>query len=159
MGSAPSSGSARVGARQGGARCRCRQVFLAGEVQQLNIGALILGHKGAQCVEREVVGFGFSRRRSCAEELQPSAKWAGMQLRDARAAKPVQLLGAAAAKVMPKEQGIVIVDFFPADAALVPRPLRIWGFTGRHPEERYRFWDNRDTLRECARYCAVRCGG
>ena len=35
----------------------------------------------------------------------------------------------------------------------------MWGFTGGHPEERYRSWDNRVTLWECARLRAVRCGG
>ena len=70
-------------------------------------------------MEREVVGLGFARRRSCAEGVRPSAKWAGMQLRDARAAEPVQLLGVAAAEVMPKERGVVVVDYFPADAALL----------------------------------------
>ena len=90
--------------------------------------------------------------------MRLSAKWAAMQLRDARAAEPVQLLGAAAAEVMPKERGVVVVDYSPANAAQVPRP-RMWGFTAGHPEERYRSWDNRVTVRECARFCAVQCGG
>ena len=81
-----------------------------------------------------------------------------MQVRDARAAEPVQLLGAAAATVMPKERVVVLVEYFPADTPWVPRP-RMWSFTGRHPEERYSSWDNQVTERECARLCAVRCGG
>ena len=91
--------------RARGARWRCSRVLLAEDVQQLNVGAVpsvgqpdILGIQGAQCVEREVVGLGFAWRRSCAEGVLPSAKWAGMQLRDARAAEPVQLLAAAAAE-------------------------------------------------------------
>ena len=59
-----------------------------------------------------------------------------MQVRHVRAAEPVQLLGAAAAKVMPKERGFVLVEYFPPDTAWVPRP-GMWGFTGGHPEERY----------------------
>ena len=110
-------------------------------------------------MEREVVGLRFTRRRSCAEGVWPSAKWAGMQVSDARAADPVQLLGAAAAEDMPKERGVVVVDYFPADVARVPRPLRMWGFTSGHPEERYRSWYNRVTSRECARPRAARCGG
>ena len=81
-----------------------------------------------------------------------------MQVRDARAAEPVQLLGATAAKVMPKERVVVLVEYFPADTPWVPRP-RMWSFTGRHPEERYSSCGNQVTERECARLCAVRCGG
>ena len=81
-----------------------------------------------------------------------------MQVRDARAAEPVQLLGAAAAEVMPKEWGVVLFEYFPADATSDPRP-RMGGFTGRHPEKRYSSWHNQVTVRECARLCAVRCGG
>ena len=121
------------------------RVLLAEDVQPLNVGAVpcvtrpdILGNQGAQCVEREVVGLGFARRRICAEGVLPSANGESMQLRDPRAAEPVQLLGAAAAEVMPKERGVDVNDYFPADAARVPRPLQMWGFTGGHPEERYR---------------------
>ena len=110
-------------------------------------------------MEREVIGSGFARQRGCAEGLRPSAKLAGMQVGEARAAGPVQHFGAATAEVMPKERGIVVADYFPADVARVPSSLRIRGFTGRHPEERYRSWDNRVTLWECARLRAVRCGG
>ena len=103
----------------GGARWRSRRVLLAEDVQPLNVGAVpsvtrpdILGNQGAQCLERDVVGLGFARRRSCAEGVWPSAKWASMQLCDARAAEALQLLGAAAAKVMPKKPGVVVVDYF-----------------------------------------------
>ena len=42
-------------------------------------------------------------------------------------------------EVMPKERSVVVVvDCFPADAARVPKPLRMWSFTGGHPKERYR---------------------
>ena len=123
----------------GGPRWRCRRVLVAEDVQPFNVGAVprvtrpdILGNQGAQCVEREVVGLGFARRRSCAEGVRPSAKWAGMQVHDARAAEPVQLLGAAAAEVMPKERGVVVMEYFPEDTARVPRP-GMWGFTGGHP--------------------------
>ena len=80
----------------------------------------ILGNQGAQCVEREVVGLCFAWRRSCAEGMRLSAKWAGMKVRDAPAAETVQLLGAAAAEVMPKERGAVLVEYLPADAARNP---------------------------------------
>ena len=149
----------------GGARWRCRQVIVAEDVQPFNVGAVprvmhpdILGNQGAQCVEHEVVGLCFAQRRSCAAGVRPSAKWAGMKVRDASAAEPVQLLGAAAAEVLPKEQGVVLDGYPPADAPRVPRP-RMWSFTGGHPEERYSSWDDRVTVRECARFCAVRCGG
>ena len=148
------------------ARWPCCRVLLAEAVQPLTVGAVpcvtrpdILGNQGAQCVEHEVIASGFAWQQSCAEEVRPSAKWAGMQLRDTRAAEPVQLLGAAAAEVMLKDRGVVVVDYFPADASRVPRPLRMWGFTGGHPEEGYMSGDNRVTLRECARFLAVRCGG
>ena len=35
----------------------------------------------------------------------------------------------------------------------------MWDFTGGHPEERYRPWDNWVTLWECASPRAMRCGG
>ena len=88
--------------------------------------------------------------------MRPSAKWAGMKVRDARPAEPAQLPGAAAAEVMPKEQGAVLVEYLQADAAWVPWP-RMWSFTVGHPEERYGSWDDRVTVRECARFGAVRC--
>ena len=43
-----------------------------------------------------------------------------MKVLDAPAAEPVQLLGAAAAEVVPKERGAVLVEYLPADAARVP---------------------------------------
>ena len=165
MGSSSSSSSAHVGPMPGGAGCWCRRVLLAEGIQQHNVGAVpsircrdILGHQGAQYVERDVVGLGFARRRSCAEGVRPSAKWAGMQVCDALAAEPVQLLGAAAAEVMPKEPGLFVIDYFPADVARDPRPPWMWGFTGGHPEERYRLLNNGVTLWECVRLRAVRCG-
>ena len=148
----------------GGARWRCCRVLLAEDDQPLNVGAVpgitrpdILGNQSAQCVECEVVRLGFARQRSCAEGLRPSARWAGMQVCDAQAAEPVQMLGAAAAEVMPKERGVVLLEHFRADAARDPRP-RMCGFTGGHPEERHSSLDNLFIVRECARFCAVsRC--
>ena len=146
----------------GGARCWCCRVLVAEDVQPFNVGAVprvmrpdILGNQGAQCAEREVVGLCFPRRWSCAEGARRSAKWAGIKVHDA--AEPVQLLGAAAAEVMPKERGVLLVEYLPADAARVPR-LRMLSFAGRHPEERYSSWGDRVTVRECARFFAVRCG-
>ena len=81
-----------------------------------------------------------------------------MQLDDALAADPAQRFCAAAAEVMHKEQGVVVPDYLPADVARVSRSPRMRGFTGGHPEERYRSWNNRVTLWEWARLCAVRCG-
>ena len=57
---------------------------------------------------------------------------------DAGAAEPVQQFGAAAAEVMPKERGVIAVDYFRADVARIPRSPRMWGSTGGHPEKRYR---------------------
>ena len=89
----------------GGTGWRCRQVLRAEDVQRRNVGAVpsvrcldILCNQGAQCVEREVVGLGFARRPSVGEGVWPSARGAGMQVCDAPAAQPVQLLGAAAAE-------------------------------------------------------------
>ena len=153
----------------GGAGWRCCRFLRAEDIQPRKVGAVpsvgvggcpdVLGNQPAQRVEREVVGLGFARWRGCAEGVRPSAKSAGMQLGDARAAEPVQCFGAAAAEVMPKERGVVIPDYFWSDIARVPRSPRMWGFTGVHPEERYRSWENRVTLWERARLRAVRCGG
>ena len=66
--------------------------------------------------------------------MRPLAKWADMKVRDARAAKPVQLLGAAASEVMLKERSTVLVVHLPADRARVSWP-RMWSFTLGHPEE------------------------
>ena len=119
----------------------------------------ILGNQGAQRLEREVVGLGFAWRQSCAEGVRPLAKWAGMQVGEARAAEPVQRFGPAEAEVIPKERAVVVVDSSPADIARVPGSPRMWGFTGGHPEEGYRRWDNRFTFWECACLPVVRCGG
>ena len=71
---------------------------------------------------------------------------------------PGQHFHAAAFEVMPKERGAVLVEYLPTDPARVPRPW-MWSFTGEHPEKRYGSWDDRVTVRECARFCAVRCLG
>ena len=67
----------------GGAGWQCRQVLAGGDVQPHKVGAVprtivpdIMLDQGAQCVEREVFGLCFARRRSCAEWLWSSAKWA-----------------------------------------------------------------------------------
>ena len=117
------------------------------------------GNQPAQRVEHEVAGVGFARRPGCAEGVRASAKWAAMQLCDALPAEPEQRFGAAAAEVIPKERGVVVPDFFPADIAQVPRSLRMLRFISGHAEERYRSWHNLVTLWESARLPAVRCGG
>ena len=149
----------------GGAGWWCRRGLVAEDVQPLNVGAVprvmrpdILCNQGAQCVEREVVELCLAWRRCCAEGMRPSAKLAGMKVRDAPAPEAVQLLGAAAAEVMPKERDAVLVRYLPADAARAPRP-RMWSFTVGHPEERYGSWDVQVTVGECASFGAVRCGG
>ena len=131
VGSASSSGSAHVGARQVGQGGRApgsssprtsnhstlglsppsrAQTFLAIRVCSVWSGrSLVWVLRGSGAVQKGV---------------RPSAKWAGMLVRDARAEEPVQLLGAAAAGVMPKERGVVVVECFPADAARVPGPRR-----------------------------------
>ena len=160
MGSASSTGSAHVGVRQGG---RCRRVPVAEDVQQLNLGAVphvmhpdILGNQGARCVERKVVGLCFVWGLSSAEGMQPLAKWAGMKVRNAPTAEPVQLLGAAAAKFMPKKRRAILVEYLQADAARVTWP-RMWSFTVGYPEERYSLWDDWVTVWECARLCGGWC--
>ena len=60
---------------------------------------------------------------------------------------------------MPKEPGVAVVDYFPADVAWVPRSPLMRSFTGGHPEERYRSWDSQVPFFECARLRAVRIGG
>ena len=149
----------------GGAGWWCRRILVAEDVQPLNVRAVrgvivpdILLNQGAQCVEWDVVGLCFAWRRSCAEWMRPSAKWADMKVRDARAANQVQLPGAAADEVMPKERSAVLVVHLPADSAQVSRP-QMWSFTFGHPEERYCSRDARVTIWECARFGAVRCGG
>ena len=140
----------------GGAGLRFRRILLAEDVSPRKVRAVpsvgvgvcpdILSNQGAQRLEREVVGLGFARRRSCAGGVWPFTKWAGMQVGEARAAEPVQHFSAAAAEVMPKERAVVVVDYFPADIARVPGCPRMWGFTGGHPEEGYRWWDHRVTF-------------
>ena len=99
------------------------------DVQPLNVGAVppraivpdVLLDQVAQCVEPEVFGLCFAWRQSCAEPMRSSAKWALPQVRDARASEPVQLLGAAAAEVMPTERSAVFVVHLPADSPRVSR--------------------------------------
>ena len=83
MGSAPSTGSAHVGACQGGQGGRCCRVLVGEDAQPLNVGAVpraivpdILLNQRAQCVEREVFRLCFARRQSCAEWMRSWAKWA-----------------------------------------------------------------------------------
>ena len=83
MGSAPSVGSAHVGARQGGAGWRRRLVLIGEDVQPLNVRAVlpraplspivrdILLDWGAQCVEHEVFGLRFARRRALQSRCGP----------------------------------------------------------------------------------------
>ena len=74
MGSAPGSGSAQVGARQGGRGGWCRRVLVGEDVQPLNFGAVlscaivsaVLMDHSAQCVESEVFVLRLARRQSCA---------------------------------------------------------------------------------------------
>ena len=58
----------------------------------------------------------FAQRQSCAEGMQSPAEWARPQVRDARAAEPVQLLSAAAAEVMPTKRVAVFVVHLAADS-------------------------------------------
>ena len=67
----------------------------------------------------------------------------------------MQQFGAATAEVMPKERGVVVIDYFRADVARVPRSPLILGFTSRYLEERYRSWGNRVTFCECAPSCSA----
>ena len=73
----------------------------------------------------------FALRQSCAEWMRLSTKWADIKVRDARAAEPVELLGSAAAKVMPKERRAVLFEYLPADSPRGSRP-RIGHFTFAH---------------------------
>ena len=92
----------------------------------------------------------FARRQSRAESVRSPAEWARPQVRDARAAEPVQLLRAAAAEVMPAKGVAFVVVHLHADPAWVPQPW-MWGFTFGHPEERYRLQDDRASTGEGAR--------
>ena len=146
MGSASGSGSAQVGARQGGrGGGGCRWVLVGEDVQPLGVGAVlpravipdILPGQSPQRLECEVFVLRFARRRSRAESVRSPAEWARPEVRDARAAEPVQLLRAAAAEVMPAKGVAVVVVHLHADPAWVPRPWMLC-FTFGHPEERCR---------------------
>ena len=158
MGSASGFGSAQVGARQGGGGGGCRRVLVGEDVQPLDVGAVlpravvpdVLPDQSPQCLECEVFVLRFARRLSRAESVRSPAEGARPQVRDARAAEPVQLLRAAAAKVMPAKGVAVVVVHLHADPAWVPRPW-MWGFTFGHPEERYRLQDDRASTGEGAR--------
>ena len=112
MGSAPGSGSAQVGARQGGraggvpgsSSVRTSDHSTSGPPPPRTIVPDVLPDQSAQCVECEVFLMRFLRRPSCAEGMRSPAKLAQPQVRDARAAEPVQLLSAAAAQVMKPHQ-------------------------------------------------------
>ena len=142
-----------VRARGGGGGCRW--VLVAEDVQQLNVGAAlpravvpdVLPDQSPQRLECEVFVFRFARRRSRAVSVRSPAEWARAQVRDARAAEPVQLLCAAAAEVMPAKGVAVVVVHRHADPAWVPRPW-MQCFTFRHPEERSRLQDDRATTGE-----------
>ena len=158
MGSASGSGSAQVGARQGGRGGGCRWVLVGEDVQPLDVGAVlpravvpdVLPDQSPQRLECEVFVLRFARRQRCAESVRSPAEWARPQVRDARAAEPVQLLRAAAAEVMPAKGVAVVFVHLHADPAWVPRPwMRC--FTFWHPEERCRSQDDRATTGEGAR--------
>ena len=78
------TGSAQVGARQGGRGGWCRRVLVGEDVHPLNVGAVppcaivsvVLLVEGARLVECEVFSLRFARRRSCAESMLSPAKWA-----------------------------------------------------------------------------------
>ena len=158
MGSASGTGSAQVGARQGGRGGGCRWVLVGEDVQPLDVGAVlpravvpdILPDQSPQRLECEVFVLRFVRRRRRAESVRSLAEWARPQVRDAPAADPVQLLRAAAAEVMPAKGVAVVVVHLHADPAWVPRPW-MRGFTFGHPEERCRSQDDRATTGEGAR--------
>ena len=158
MGSASGSGSAQVGARQGGRGGGCRWVLVGEDVQPLDVGAAlpravvpdVLPDQSLQRLECEVFVLRFARRRSRAESVRSPAEWARPQVRDAQAAEPVQLLRAAAAEVMPAKRVAVVVVHLHAGPAWVARPwMRCLTFG--HPEERCRSQDDRATTGEGAR--------
>ena len=159
MESASGSGSAQVGARQGGRGGGGYRWVLVGEdVQPLGVGAVlsravvpdVLPDHSPHRLECEVFVLRLPRQRSRAESVRSPAEWALPQVRDARAAEPVQLLRAAAAEVMPAKGVAVVVVHLHADPAWVPRPL-MRCFTFGHPEERCRSQDDRATTGEGAR--------
>ena len=142
----------------GGAGGVCRWVFVGEDVQPLDAGAVlpravvpdVLPDQSPQRLECEVFVLRFARRQSRAESVRSPAEWGRPQVRDARAAEPVQLLRAAAAKVMPAKGVAVVVLHLHADPAWVPRPwMRC--FTFGHPEEECRSQDDRATAGEGAR--------
>ena len=126
---------------RGGGGGGCRWVLVGEDVKPLYIGAVlpralvpdVLPDQSPQRLECEVFVLRFARRQSRAELVQWPADWARPQVRDAQAAEPVQLLGAAAAEVMPAKGVAVVVVHLHADPAWVPRPL-MRGFTFGHPE-------------------------
>ena len=168
LGSSSPSSSIHVGA-PGGAGRRCRQVLLAEDIQPRTVGAVpsvsiggcqdVLGNQPAQRVECEVVGWvsrgGGAVQRGCARlQSGQACSWAMHWLKNRCIVSALPQ-----PEVMPKARGVVVPDSFLADVAQVPWSLRMWGFTGGRPEERCRSWDNRVTFWECARFCAVQCGG
>ena len=110
----------------------------------------VLPDQSPQRLECEVFVLRFARRRSRAESVRSPAEWARPQVREARAAEPVQLLRAAAVEVMPAKGVAAVVVHLHADPAWVPQPW-MRGFTFGHPEERCRSQDDRATTGEWAR--------
>ena len=156
MGSASGSGSAQVGARQGGrGGGGCRWVLIGEDVQPLDVEAAfpravppdVLPDQSPQRLECEVFVLRFTRRHSRAESVRSPAEWARPQVCDARAAEPVQLLRAAAAEVMPAKGVAVVVVHLHADPAWVPRPW-MQCITSGHPEEKCQSQDDRATTGE-----------
>ena len=142
----------------GGVVGGCRWILVGEDVQPLDVGAVlpravvpdILPDQIPQRLECEVFVLRFARRQSRAESVRSPAEWARPQVRDARAAEPVQLLRAAAAEVMPAKRVAVVAVHLHADPAWVPRPwMRC--FTFGHPEERCRSQDDRATTGKGAR--------
>ena len=127
MGSAPGSGGAQVGARQGGrgggvawsssvwtsSHSTSGLSFLAPSFQtfcQVRVRS-VWSVRSSSCV---------SRQQSRAEWMRSPAEWARPQVRDARAAEPVQLLSAAAARLMSTKRVAVFVVHLHADPAWFP---------------------------------------
>ena len=129
----------------GGAEGGCRWVLVVEDVQPLGVGAVlpravvpdVLPDQSPQRLECEVFVLRFARRRSRAESVRSPAECTRPQVREARAAEPVQLLRAAAAEVMPAKGVAVVVVRLHADPAWVPRPW-MQCFTFGYPEERCR---------------------
>ena len=145
-------------ARGGGGGGGCRWVLVGEDVKPLGVGAVlpravvpdVLPDQSPQRLECEVVVLRFARWQSRAGSVRSAAEWACPQVRDARAAEPVQLFRAASAEVMAAKGVAVVVVHLHADPAWVPRPwMRC--FTFGHPEERCRSQDDRATTGEGAR--------